>query len=85
MMDQETIRKFKKNLKPILAHHCVINQAYYGIIMIRPSATERENREAHRRMELCRQQRASALDLSGLAMKQVPEELADFTWLARLI
>lgn len=52
--------------------------------MKRLSSAERGNREAYRRMELCRRQKVPTLDLSDLGIKQVPEELASFDWLTHL-
>jgi Leucine-rich repeat (LRR) protein len=60
------------------------NQQCYIILMEALSSAERGNRKAHRRMELCGKQRAPALDPSDLGIKQVPGELAAFTWLTRL-
>jgi Leucine-rich repeat (LRR) protein len=48
------------------------------------SPTERRNREALRRMADCKMIRASTLDLSGIGIEQIPEELTAFTWLTRL-
>ena len=48
------------------------------------STTERRNAEALRRIEHCRETREAELDLSGIGLEKIPEELAGLAWLKRL-
>jgi Leucine-rich repeat (LRR) protein len=48
------------------------------------SPTECRNREALRRIELCRQAKAPTLNLLNIETEQVPAELGAFTWLTSL-
>lgn len=55
-------------------------------MMTRPIAWDQETgfAEARRRIKVCGETRSDTLDLGGLRLMQVPEELRELTWLKRL-